>query len=262
MESELREAIAQDRLMLHYQPQVDIESGRVYAVEALARWPHPQRGLIPPDQFIPLSEHTGLIAPLNRWVLDTALHQCRLWQRAGLDLKVAVNLSMGTVHDPQLPDTVAWLLRRYGIAASRLTLEITESVLMADLPRAIEVLTRLAKLGLHISIDDFGTGYSSLGYLSQLPIHEIKIDKSFVTNMVLNDHDASILSFTIGLGHSLGLRVVAEGVEQPETWELLAALGCDSAQGYYLSRPLPVAELEQWLANSPWGVSAADDTAV
>ena len=255
LESALRHAIAHGELILHYQPKAEVATGRVHRVEALVRWSHPEQGIIPPDQFIPLAEQTGLIAPLTRWVLDTALRQCRAWQGRGLHVGVAVNLSMRTLHDADLPETVACLLQRYAIAPGLLTLEVTESALMVDPTQAQSVLERLAQLGVKLSIDDFGTGYSSLGYLKQLPVHEIKIDKSFVIGMSANDKDTAIVRSVSDLSHNLGLAVVAEGVEDRATWDLLAALGCDMAQGYYLSRPLPAADLERWLDGSSRSVA-------
>jgi len=250
--AELRQAIAHGGLILHYQPKADVSTGRVRGVEALVRWQHPARGLIPPDQFIPLAEHTGLIAPLTSWVLDAALRQRRVWARDGLDLDVAVNLSMWNLRDPALPDTVAALLERYDVPAARLCLELTESSVMADPAHSLAVLARLRALGVRLAVDDFGTGYSSLAYLKRLPVDEIKIDRSFARDMGADDTDAAIVRSTIGLGQSLGLTVVTEGVEDRATWDLLAAGGCDLAQGYYLSQPLPADELCRWLQRAPW----------
>ena len=244
---ELRAAIAQGELLLHYQPKLDHTSGRVSGVEALLRWPHPVHGLIAPDQFIPLAEQTGLIAPLTWWVLETALAQCQTWARAGLLLGVAVNLSARTLHDLALPARITALLATYGVPAGLLTLEVTESALMADPTRALNVLTQLAEQGVCLAIDDFGTGYSSLAYLKRLPVHQLKIDRSFIQHLVEGGADAAIVVSTIGLGHHLGLRVVAEGVETAEAWQLLAASGCDVSQGYHLSRPVTATELERWL---------------
>ncbi len=253
--ADLRHAIARGELLLHYQPKAAIASGHISGVEALARWSHPQRGLVPPDQFIPLAEQTGLIGALTLWVLDAALRQCRDWRRQGLDLGVAVNLSTHSLLDARLPHTIADLLNTYQIPPGKLRLEITESSIMADPARAQEVLTRLSALGVCIAIDDFGTGYSSLAYLKRLPVNELKIDKSFVSHMREDRTDAAIVSSTIGLAHSLGLHVVAEGVEDSETWDLLATLGCDTAQGYYLSRPLPPDELARRVAGAPQAVA-------
>jgi len=258
-EAELRQALATNELVLHYQPTVDLRTGRATGVEALARWAHPTHGLLAPDQFIPLAEQTGLIVPLTRWVLDQALAQQAAWARAGRPLGVAVNLSVRTLHDERLPDTLAWLLRRYAITPERVTLEITETVLMADPAQALAVLTRLAALGVRVAIDDFGTGYSSLAYLKQLPVDAVKIDKSFVQSMGATEttKDTAIVRSIIELGHNLGLMVVAEGIEDRETWAHVRALGGDVAQGYYLSRPLPLPSLDRWLESSPWGQRSA-----
>ena len=249
---DLRQALAQDSLLLHYQPKVDLRTGRVISVEALTRWPHPQRGFVPPDQFIPLAEGAGLIGSFTDWVLNTALAQCRHWRDAGLVLDVAVNISVVTLHDPQLPDTIAGLLRAHDLPAARLRLEVTESTLMADATRAHEVLTGLAALGVGLSVDDFGTGYSSLARLTRLPVDELKIDRSFIRHLTTDQGDQAIVSSTIGLSHTLNLRVVAEGVEDQATWDALLALGCDSIQGYYLSRPLPAVDLVAWLRGCPF----------
>ena len=254
--ADLRQAIDRDELLLHYQPKVEVATGHVHSVEALVRWRHPQRGLIPPDQFIPLAEHTGLIGPLTLWVLETALRQNQRWQQAGRPLAVAVNLSMGNLHDPALTDLIAGLLQRYEAPHASLCLELTESTVMADVTRTRAILVRLAALGVRLSVDDFGTGYSSLAYLSRLPVAEIKIDRSFVQQMGAEEADAAIVRSTIDLGHSLGLQVVAEGVEDRETWDALALLGCDLAQGYYLSRPMPAEEVEQWLRTGPLGAAS------
>jgi len=258
LETELRAALAAGALVLHYQPTVNVRSGRADRVEALVRWPHPQHGLIPPDQFIPLAEQTGLIVPLTYWVLETALRQCQAWERGGLRLGVAVNLSARALHDAQLPSTLAWLLRRYAVAPGALTLEITESALMIDPDQARVMLERLAALGVQLAIDDFGTGYSSLGYLKHLPVDEVKIDKSFVQSMSHTvTKDSAIVRSIIELGHNLGLVVVAEGVEDHGAWERLRAAGCDVAQGYYMGRPVPAPDLERWMTTSPWGQGAA-----
>jgi len=240
--TDLRRALADGALEVHYQPLARLRDGHVTAAEALLRWTHPERGPIPPDVFIPLAEHSGMIEPLTDWVLDEALRQCRAWEQEGRTLVVQVNLSMRTVQDARLPDRVAELLRRHEVPPARLTLEITEGALMADPERARAVLDRLAALGVRLAIDDFGTGYSSLAYLSALPIHEVKIDKSFVQDMEESAKDAAIVRSVIALAHALRLHVVAEGIESRVTWDLLDALGCDVAQGYYLSWPLPAAQ--------------------
>jgi len=252
MVSELRRAIDQNELSLYFQPKVSLAAGSVTCAEALVRWQHPRHGLLGPDLFVPIAEQTGLIRPLARWVLDAALRQCSRWRHQGLDLAVAVNLSMRNLHDPEVVDTIRQLLTRWGIPPSRLVVEITESSLMADAERAMDVLGRLRAMGVGISIDDFGTGYSSLAYLKRLPVDELKIDKSFVAHIASDDNDAAIVRSTIGLAHDLGLAVVAEGIEDEVTWDYLAGLGCDVAQGYFISRPLPVAAFGDWLATTHW----------
>ena len=253
--SELRQAIADDGLLIHYQPKVSFSLGRMVGVEALVRWPHPVHGLIPPDDFIPLAERTGLIGPLTRWVLERAVHQCRDWEQVGLHMNVAVNLSTHTLYDPQLLSTVTDLLQKYEVAPSQLTLEITESMLMEEPERAHVVLADLRALGLSISIDDFGTGYSSLVYLKRLTIDEVKIDKAFVFGLGVDADpaDAAIVRAVVAMARPLQCEVVAEGVETVETWTFLQELGCDLAQGYYFSRPLPATALEQWARTTRWG---------
>jgi len=245
--AELRQALAADELVLHYQPMVHVQTGQICGVEALVRWPHPAQGLIPPDRFIGLAEQTGLIVPLTRWVLEAALRQSRTWRDAGLDLEMAVNLSLRNLRDPHLCATVAELLARYAVPPQRVCLELTESMVMADVERTQASLAQLAALGVRLAIDDFGTGYSSLAYLSRLPVNELKIDRSFVQHARGTTTDATIVASTIGLGHSLGMSVVTEGVEDAETWALLRRLGSDVAQGYFFSRPLPAHDLEGWV---------------
>lgn len=248
--ADLRQVLDQNGLDVYYQPQADASDEQVASVEALVRWNHPTRGFIAPDQFIPLAESTGLIGLLTQRVLDTAISQCHAWLEAGRRLAVAVNLSAWNLHDDTLPDMIAQLLALYQVPATLLRLELTESAVMNDPARATEVLNRLAALGIEVSIDDYGTGYSSLAYLKRLPVTELKIDRSFVMDMGTDPTDAIIVASTIGLGHSLGLRVVAEGVEDRDTWNVLAALGCDLVQGYVLSRAVPSAALLDWLNKS------------
>jgi len=249
--TELRRAIDRGELVLHYQPKADLRTGRVHGVEALVRWSHHVRGIVPPDEFIPLAQKTGVIVPLTFFVLNEALRQCRSWKLEGLDLCVGVNLSARNLLDVHLPDTVGELLAKWEVSTSLLELEITESTILADPIRAMHVLSRLSDMGVRLAIDDFGTGYSSLAYLKRLPVDELKIDKSFVQGMDEDENDAVIVRLTIDLGRNLGLRVVAEGVETAEAWRRLVALGCDIAQGYYLSRPVPAAELATWLRATP-----------
>jgi diguanylate cyclase (GGDEF)-like protein len=245
---QVRPAIDNEEFMLHYQPKARLSDGRVAGVEALIRWRHPDRGMIPPDEFIPLVERTVLLRPLTQYVLNEALRQWHTWSRAGTQLEVAVNLSPRSLLDPQLPDLVGQLLERWEMPPRFLTLELTESFVMADSGRSIGVLAGLSEVGVLLSIDDFGTGYSSLSYLKRLPIGEIKIDRSFVMNMHEDANDAMIVRATTDLGRNLGLRVVAEGVETREAWDQLVALHCDIAQGYFLSRPIPAHEITRWLA--------------
>ena len=244
---ELRAGLETGQLTVFYQPKSDARTGLILGVEALARWVHPTRGLLPPDEFIPLAENTGLIGELTFEVLRQALAQVQTWHRDGKRLGISVNLSARQLTDLDLPRDVAALLADYGLPPSVLTLEVTESTIMADPSRTLTVLRKLAELGVCLSIDDFGTGYSSLSYLKRVEAHELKIDKSFIIGMSHNSNDAVIVRSTIELGHNLGLRMVAEGVEDAETWRLLRALGCDVIQGYHLSRPLPPEQITRWL---------------
>jgi diguanylate cyclase (GGDEF)-like protein len=263
---DLRRALDDGSLVLHYQPKADMRTGGVRGVEALLRWNHPEHGPVPPDEFIPLAEHTGLIRPLTLFVLDKALAQCRTWADEGVPVGIAVNLSVRNLYDPSFADEVSKMLAAHGVPAERLEFEITESVIMADPMRAMAVLARLSDLGVGLSLDDFGVGYSSLAYLKRLPVTEIKIDKSFVMNIANDESDAMIVRSTIGLARSLGMRVVAEGVECEETWTRLVALGCDVAQGYYLCKPGPAAEITPLLrklgvaADRPVGAAAIEGT--
>jgi diguanylate cyclase (GGDEF)-like protein/PAS domain S-box-containing protein len=245
---ELRSAIEQDALLLHYQPKLDMRDGSLVGVEALVRWQHPFRGFLSPGEFIPLAEKTGLIYPLTRWVLDAALQQQQAWHAQGLDLSMAVNLSRRMLHDPHLPETVAQLLARWEVAPGSLVLEITESSLMSDPQRTSENLTQLRGLGVRMSIDDFGTGYSSLASLKNLSVDELKIDQSFVQAMATDASARAIVRAIIDLADALKLTVVAEGVEDIASWDVLASLGCDIAQGYVLSPPIAAAEFEAWVA--------------
>jgi diguanylate cyclase (GGDEF)-like protein len=253
----LRHAIEQEQLVLHYQPKIDLKTRRARGVEALVRWHHPQIGLIPPYYFIALAERTGLIHALTRWVLKAALDRCCIWRQADLEVPVAVNLSPRDFHDRNLPKYISGLLKERGLPPQYLELEITENVIMADALHVSQILNRLSEMGIQAYIDDFGTGYSSLGLLKKLPVAGIKIDKSFVSQMTLDDNDAIIVRSTIDLGHNLGLEVIAEGVESPEIWNRLAKLGCNLAQGYYMSRPKPAEELDRWFAESPWGIKTS-----
>ncbi len=244
---ELRHAIDANQFLLLYQPKLELKTGKTMGVEALVRWRHPQHGVIPPDQFIALAEHTGSIKQLTLWVLKDALRQSRSWHQAGIEISVAVNLSVRSLQAPQLLDQIRGMLSTWGVASSSLRLEITESIIMADPVLAMEIITQLTAMGIRFSIDDFGTGYSSLSYLQRLPVDEIKIDKSFIMNMLTDESSMKIVRSTIELAHSLGLKVVAEGVESKEILNELTSLGCDAAQGYFISRPLPQLELAAWL---------------
>ncbi|WP_433732149.1 putative bifunctional diguanylate cyclase/phosphodiesterase [Actinoplanes sp. CA-051413] len=245
--ADLRRAVERGELTVAYQPKVDPRTGRVVGAEALARWHHPEQGPIPPDVFIPLAEHSGLVWPLTLHVLDRALRSRAEWARAGHDLHVAVNLSPNSLLDAALPDLVARLLEATGNPARALTLEITESTILTDPAGSLATLERLHALGVEISIDDFGTGYSSLGRLRELPLHEVKIDKSFVQRVAADHRDRAVVRSAVQLGHALDLRVVAEGVEDADTYAYLAAEGCDVVQGFLLSRPLPAEEFTAWL---------------
>ncbi|HEX2024789.1 MAG TPA: EAL domain-containing protein [Actinomycetota bacterium] len=245
--SELRGAIQRGDIVLHYQPKADLRSGRVVGVEALVRWDHPDLGLLPSDRFVPLAEPTALIGPLTRHVVDEALRECRAWRDAGIDLHVAVNLSARNLEDARLPDQVARSLERWGVESDALELEITESAILQEPVRVMEVVSQLASMGIRLVIDDFGTGYSSMAYLRRLPVRALKIDKSFVMGMLREENDAVIVRSTIDLGRNLGLQVVAEGVESAQLWTRLAALGCDVAQGFHLSPPIPASEVPAWL---------------
>jgi diguanylate cyclase (GGDEF)-like protein/PAS domain S-box-containing protein len=245
--SELRRAIDERELVLHYQPKLDLRSGQVAAVEALVRWHHPTRGMVGPNEFIDVAQETSLIKPLTLYVIDEALRQCRAWAAEGHSLAVAVNVSTRNLIDLDFPDQVAALLAKWEVGPEWLELEITESAIVADMFRMRGVLERLGAMGLRISVDDFGTGYTSLGYLRRLPISELKIDRSFVSHMATSEEDAVIVRSTIDLGRNLGLGVVAEGVEDAEVLERLRELGCDVAQGYLMSAPIPAVELTAWL---------------
>lgn len=245
---ELRGAIAKRELELHYQPKVDLRSDEVTGVEALVRWRHPTRGLLGPMEFIPLAERTALMRPLTLFVLDTALAQCRRWREAGLDLSVAANLSVPNLLDASLPADVRKLLERWEVPPHQLNLEVTENVVLADPERVIDILAALKQIGVSLSLDDFGTGSSTLSYLRRLPLDELKIDRSFVMAMECSHADEVIVLSTIELAQRLGLRVVAEGVETATALACLERARCDEAQGYFLQRPVPAAEIQPWIA--------------
>ena len=256
LKSELREAIQSDQLSLYYQPQIDHGTQRIVGLEALVRWNHPQRGFLAPVKFITLAEEAGLIGPLTRWVLKTSLNQLASLHRKGYHLDVAVNLSARNLHDRELPAHIHTQLAESGVAPEHLTLEITESAVMANPNEGLVILTELDRMGVTLAIDDFGTGYSSLAYLKRLPVDELKIDKSFVMEMEANENDAVIVRSTIDLAHNLGLKVTAEGVESGTAWDTLGKLGCDYSQGYFMGKPMPIEELENWLLESAWAGTA------
>jgi EAL domain-containing protein (putative c-di-GMP-specific phosphodiesterase class I) len=246
--SELRRALDEHELTLHFQPKADLETGAVTSVEALVRWEHPEHGLLPPAEFVPFAERTGISRGLSRYVLAAGVRQLREWEEQGLDVGLSLNLTMFDLLDPKLPDEVAALLREEGVDPSRLELEITESVIMADPVRVREIVAALKALGVRLAIDDFGTGFSSLTYLKSLPIDVLKIDRSFVMGMDASESDRAIVSSTTQLAHSLGLAVVAEGVESDEIWRELVSIGCDLAQGFHIGRPCPPEQLLETLA--------------
>jgi diguanylate cyclase (GGDEF)-like protein len=246
--ADLREALERDEVDVYVQPKVSLSDGVVVGAEALVRWTHPRLGPLSPDQFIPAAEHTGVIRALTTYVVRDALAQCRAWRDAGLDLTISVNLSARNLFDSHLVEDIGAAIALAGVPASALTLELTESTVMGGSKRSLGVLEGLQGLGVGLSVDDFGTGYSSLSHLRQLPVTELKVDKSFVATMTSNEHDAVIVRALVDLGRSLGLHTVAEGVESTEAYDLLREFGCDEAQGYLLSRPLPAAQFTAWLA--------------
>jgi diguanylate cyclase (GGDEF)-like protein len=255
--SDFQRALERDELVVYYQPIVDVRGAEVRGAEGLVRWEHPEHGLLPPGAFIDAVEQTGLIGPLTRHVLERSIAQCSQWRAEGKDLSVAVNLSVRNLLDPSLPLQISDLLDSYHLPADRLQLEITESMIMSDPERALQIVGRLSDLGVRLSVDDFGTGYSSLSNLKRLPIDELKIDRSFVSPMMQDESDLIIVRSTINLGHDLGLKVIAEGVEDELTLKRLATLGCDLAQGYHLSRPLAPAAFDDWIAANTFVARAA-----
>ena len=257
---ELRGAVEKNELELYYQPKLHMRSGLMTRAEVLLRWNHPLRGQLSPATFIPLAERTGLIKSVTDWLLDKALEQCRIWQEAGAPIHVAVNISAKSLLDQSLPSKINGLLGKWDVDPRFLKIEITESSIMADPAHALAILSMLQSMGVRLSVDDFGTGYSSLTHLRELPIDEIKIDKSFVIGMTGSDADAAIVRTVIDLGHNLGKQVCAEGVEDEATWKMLADLGCDLAQGYWISRPMCGADLMKWLVGSSWGLTASRST--
>ena len=255
--SELRLAVERDELVLYYQPKVSTAPDRVHHVEALVRWIHPTRGFVPPFEFIPFAEQTGYIKAITLWVMNAAIRQCGQWLQRGLEVNVSLNISARDLLNPDLPALFADMLRRHGCPARLITLEITESAVLDDPLRALANLQVLRETGCALSIDDYGTGYSSLSYLRQMPVSEMKIDRSFVMHLLDNPNDEIIVRSTIELAHNMGLKVTAEGVESEAVLERLRALGCDLAQGYLISKPIPAEALEKWFSESRWAHGAA-----
>jgi EAL domain-containing protein (putative c-di-GMP-specific phosphodiesterase class I) len=252
IESGLRHALGSGQLMLHYQPKFSIEDGHIIGAEALVRWKHPERGLVPPAEFIPLAEATGLVVQVGEWVLEAVCAQAQAWKRAGLrPIRLAVNVS-AREFTPALPARVQETLRRYELEPAWLELEITESTLMHNIERVIGIMDRIAALGVTLSLDDFGTGYSSLSYLKRFPIDTLKIDRSFTTGIPGDANDCAIASTIISIAQQLKHKVIAEGVETVEQMAFLKRTGCDEVQGYLFSRPLPPEEFERALVEKGW----------
>lgn len=244
---QLRHAIANDELMLHFQPKVLSETGKLHAVEALVRWEHPTHGNLSPEEFVPLAERTGLIDDLTIWVIKKSLEQGSKWYSENLRIGIAVNIFSRSLLDPEFPEILTGLLASYDFPGGSLIMEITETAIMINPERSLNILHRINNMGVKFSVDDFGTGYSSLAYLKQLPVSELKIDKSFVMDMLNNESDAIIVNATIQLGHNLGLQVVAEGVEDQKTYDALKEMGCDLLQGFFISKPVPAVEITSWV---------------
>lgn len=250
----LGRAIRENQLILHFQPKIQLSSNKVYGFEALLRWNHPELGFIPPNDFIPIAEHSNLIYPMTLWVLENGIRHCKQWLQQGFHISMAMNLSARNLLDDRIALDLKRLLREYEVPGHLVELEITESTIMSDPSRAEAALARIHRLGVKLSVDDFGTGYSSLAYLKRLPVQTLKIDSSFVRSMLNDEQDEIIVNSTINLAHNLGLRVVAEGVESSAIYQKLVDLGCDEAQGFYMGRPLPAPEAERWLKESIWGL--------
>ena len=255
---ELRQAINAAHLQLYYQPKVDISTRKIIGVEALVRWIHETRGFIPPDEFIPLAESTGLIKPMTTWVLEEAMKQSKRWENDGIDISVAVNLSMQNIQDPLFPTVLSELVEKWNINKHRLMLEITESTIMSNPDKVLKILNKIEDMGINLSIDDFGTGYSSLSNLKKLPVSELKIDRSFVMDMAHDEDDQAIVQSIIDMAHTMGLHVVAEGVENLGVTQQLAELGCDILQGYFISKPKPASDLHDMLKTSIWTINSPD----
>jgi diguanylate cyclase (GGDEF)-like protein len=257
--AELRQALDNQEFVLHYQPKISLPDRHVYGVEALVRWAHPTRGLLPPGEFLPLMENSGLMQSLSEWVVREATQQAASWRRAGMPLKVAINLSSRSMLNPALPSKILATLVGADLPASFLELEITETAIMTDSKRAAGIVGQLRARGVEVSIDDFGTGYTSLALLRRLPVSAVKIDRSLITHTLDSPQDQAVIRAITDLGHGLGLRVIAEGVESGPLLDRLIELGCDRAQGYFISRPLPPGALEGWLTS--WQAASAGPSA-
>ena len=257
--SDLRNALIDNQLFLEYQPIINIMNKKVISAEALLRWNHPEHGVIYPDKIIPIAEQTGLINPITYWIIDTTAKYNKKLQSAGFDLKVAINLSIYNLQDHKFVEKIIDIFKENGVPASNFIMEVTESVMMTNPNQSIKVLNRLAKLGIEIAVDDFGTGYSSLAYLKLLPISKLKIDKSFIIDMIEDDNDAIIVRSTIDLAHNLGMQVIAEGIEEKEILELLTILGCDLGQGYFISRPISDDNFEEWISHQEESLLAENE---
>jgi diguanylate cyclase (GGDEF)-like protein len=258
LESDLHQALAREQFVLHYQPKVDAQTGKLRGAEALIRWLHPERGLVPPATFIPLAEDSGLIEGIGNWVIHEACRQARAWQDQGLaPTRVAVNLSAFQFHNGKLLEAIRRSLEEFSLDPAYLEVEITESALMSDPEESVAILRRLSEMGVLVSVDDFGTGYSSMSYLQRFPIDKLKIDRTFISDVTSSNDDASIVSAIVSLGHTLNLKVIAEGVETPEQLEFLQMLGCDQYQGYHYSRPMPAAEFAELIRRDGSGHEAA-----
>jgi diguanylate cyclase (GGDEF)-like protein len=247
---QIRTALDNNEFLLHYQPQVDIQTSRIIGAEALLRWEHPVEGTVMPHRIIPVAEQLGMITSITNWVLVTALRQCKQWSREGISIPVSVNVSARSFQNPRLLEKIEWALQEADVSGDCLEIEITEATLMQDLDHAAEVLNRLSESGVSIAIDDFGTGYSSLSYLKRLPIHTLKIDQSFIIDVGFDQQDVAIVRSIIDLGHNLGYKVVAEGVENSMAWDMLNKLGCDTAQGFHISKPLSEGHFSSWLSDT------------
>ncbi len=250
--ADLKKGLEDDKLELFYQPKVDLNTNRVIGCEALIRWHHPEYGFVPPDNFIPIAEKTGTIRLVTTWVIGKAMQQWAQWREMGIEFTISINISTYDLSDSSFVALVKQNLEKYNVTPSNIILEVTENSTMQDPGASMIILNHLSALGVLLSIDDYGTGYSSLSYLKSLPVDEIKIDKSFVMNMDTDRDNSVIVKSTIDLAHNLGYRVVAEGIENKTTYAILQAYNCDIAQGFFMSRPLSAAEIENWLLEKKW----------